>query len=79
MTNIYACLAGNWVCLNDDPSCTVGSNGQSPSEWFNAGAEVYAPLDRESENTYYELEYVNISYRGKNYRISPIFIQIVTG
>lgn len=79
MTNIYACLTGNWVCLNDDHSCTVGSNGQSPSEWFNAGAGVYAPFDRESENTYYQLEYVNIFYRGKNYRISPIFIQIVTG
>ena len=77
MTNVYACLVGKWVCLNDDPDCTIGSNGLSPSEWYEAGAEIYAPFNRNSENTYYELDYVNIFYQGKDYKISPIFIQTI--
>lgn len=78
MKKVYACLTGNWICLNDDPTCTVGSNGQSPNEWFNTGADIYAPSTRQEENSYNGLEYVHIFYRGKDYRINPIFIQIVT-
>lgn len=26
MTKIYACLIGNWVCLNDDPKCKMGTD-----------------------------------------------------
>lgn len=77
MVNIYACLTGNWVCLNDDPNCTVGLNGQSPSLWWKEGADIYAPFKRDSENSLYNIDYVNIIYKGTSYRISPIFIQIV--
>lgn len=78
MEKIYACLIGNWVCLNDDPECVIDRNGQDPYHWWEEGAEVYAPISREKENSYYELDYVNIQYKGKGYRINPMFIQIVT-
>lgn len=25
MTKVYACLLGDWVCLNDDPDCKIGN------------------------------------------------------
>ena len=30
MTKVYACLAGEWVCLNDDSECVIGVNYPSP-------------------------------------------------
>ncbi len=27
MKNIYACLVGEWVCLNDDPDCRFIGSG----------------------------------------------------
>lgn len=78
MQKIFACLTGNWVCLNDDPNCVMGDNRTSPSIWYEENAEIFAPFNREVENSYYHLDYVNISYRGKDYRINPIFIQIVS-
>lgn len=80
MTKIYACLLGEWVCLNDDPDCVIGNQFSSPTEWWKEGAEVYAPIQREPEhiNSYYGLEYVELRYKGKDYRINPIFIQTVT-
>lgn len=78
MQKIYACLIGNWVCLNDDPDCVIGGKRLSPSQWYEDNAEIYAPLQRQSADTYYELNYVRIFYRGKDYRINPIFIQVVS-
>lgn len=72
---IYACLLGEWVCLSDDPDCRIGNS--RPFIWFKEEADVYAPFKREKENTYHHLDYVRISYKGKNYRINPIFIQVV--
>lgn len=79
MTKIYACLIGNWVCLNDDPNCKVGSNLSSPSTWWEENADAYIPTQRDSsyENSCYGLDYVKLHYHGKDYRINPIFIQIV--
>lgn len=77
MKKVYACLIGEWVCLNDDPDCVVGLNGQSPSLWWEEGADIYAPIKRDSENSLYNLDYVNIIYKGTSYRINPMFIQIV--
>lgn len=76
MKKIYACLAGNWVCLNDDPTCTVGNKGLSPSAWYEAGAPVFAPAKREPDK-YCQLDYVDIRYKGVEYRINPIFIQVI--
>lgn len=80
MKKVYACLIGNWVCLNDDPDCVISDNHQKPYYWWEEGAPVWAPISREKdiEHSFYGLDYVNIYYKGKSYRINPIFIQIVT-
>ena len=80
MKKVYACLIGDWVCLNDDPDCVIGDNVQRPYLWWEESAPVYAPIHKnaELENSFYGLDYVNIHYKGKSYRINPMFIQIVT-
>lgn len=78
MKHIYANLLGDWVCLNDDPNCTIGKSNVSPNQWYEENATIFAPIQRENENTYYQLDYVNIFYKNKTYRINPIFIQIVS-
>lgn len=77
MKNVYACLTGNWACLNDDPECVMGHRRTSPNIWYEENAEIFSPFKRDSEHTYYQLDYVHIFYHGKDYRINPIFIQIV--
>lgn len=77
MTKVYACLLGNWVCLNDDPECTIGSNHAKPYQWYADNAKIWSPHTRE-EHTYYQLDYIHIFYEGTSYRINPIFIQIVS-
>ena len=42
MLKIYACLAGDWVCLTDDPDCTIGENKKSPSVWWEENASIYS-------------------------------------
>lgn len=78
MKKVYACLAGKWVCLNDDPDCVMGSDHLSPTDWYKLTHDVYAPVNRREENDYYHLDYINIHYLDKDYRINPVFIQIVT-
>lgn len=78
MTKVYACLTGNWVCLNDDPNCTIDNRGQSPITWWKENSGIYAPLERENPDTFANLNYVHIYYNSKDYRINPIFIQVVT-
>lgn len=80
MTKIYACLAGEWVCLNDDPECTISEWHKSPYCWWKENAPVYAPIERkkEIENSFYCLDYIHIFYKGKDWRINPMFVQIVT-
>ncbi len=51
MTKIYACLIGNWVCLNDDPESKMGPNQVSPLVWWEENAYLYAPLTRRSPDT----------------------------
>lgn len=77
---VYACLAGNWVCLNDDPNCKMSERRTSPSLWWKEGAPVYAPVHRpvDIKDSYYCLDYIHIFYKGKDWRINPMFIQIVT-
>ncbi len=78
MTKVYACLTGEWVCLNDDPNCIMGPHHTNPGIWYEEGAELWAPLKREHADRYYDLDYIYIHYCGKDYRIHPVFIQIVT-
>lgn len=74
---VYACLVGNWVCLNDDPEATIGHNEQSPNIWYEENGDIWAPYKRQQEHTYIQLDYVHVFYKGVDYRINPIFIQIV--
>lgn len=77
MTTIYACLAGNWVNLCDDPNCKIGPHYKSPTIWYEENAEIYSPIKKEEDDTLYQLDHVYIHYLGKDYCIHPIFIQIV--
>lgn len=78
MKYVYANLIGTWQCLNDDPDCKIGDNLASPYIWWEENAEIYSPKTKEAENSFYSLDYVNICYKGVDYRIHPIHIQIVT-
>lgn len=77
MTKVYACLIGNWVCLNDDPECRIGSKRSTPAVWLKDGGEVYSPANKELQNSLNGLDYVEVFYGKKDYKINPIYIQIV--
>lgn len=77
MKKIYACLIGNWVCLNDDPECKMGDKLQSPYLWFEEEPDIYLPTKAPKEQSLYEMPYVKVFFKGNTYRINPIFIQIV--
>jgi hypothetical protein len=75
-TEVYACLCGEWVNLNDDPDCKIGENHASPYIWWEENAIVWSPLKREEEHTMYQQDHVYIHYKNADYRIHPMFIQI---
>ncbi len=75
--HVYACLIGEWVNLGDDPDCKMGIHRSSPLVWWEENAEIWSPFTREQEHTMYQLDYIQIYYKGKDYRINPIFLQIV--
>lgn len=77
MKYIYACLAGEWKCLNNDPNCVMGKNFQQPSQWLREGAPIETVTNKTGE-TYHEMDYVMIHFEGVDYHINPIFIQVVT-
>lgn len=76
-TQVHACLIGNWVNLSDDPDCVMGKYKTSPYMWWQENAVIYSPSKRDEDNTMYQQDYVNIHYKGADYRIHPMFIQIV--
>lgn len=80
MTKVYACLTGEWVCLSEDPQCTISDDRKTPYCWWEENAPIYSPKDKDYElqHSFYGLDYVNIFYQGKKYRINPMFIQIVS-
>lgn len=67
MKHVYANLIGEWRNLSEDPNCKMGSNFSSPNIWWE-----------EEGPTLFDYNYLNIYYRGTDYRIHPSFIQIVT-
>lgn len=81
MVKVFACLAGNWVCLNDDPDCVISDDHKTPYLWWKEGAPIYSPCQKngELENSFYGLDYVHIYYQGNDWKINPIFIQIENG
>lgn len=71
MKKYYACLAGNWVDITD----TGKVEDQTPSVFF----EEQLKYNNDSlVAECFKYDYINIQYDGKNYRINPVFIQIVT-
>ena len=76
MKSVYACLLGNWTNLSSDSSVKMGENRVSANQWYEENAEIWSPIKREPD-TYCQLDYIHIQYQGKDYRINPIFIQIV--
>lgn len=78
MVKIYACLAGEWVCL-DAPNDAIGEERKKPSVWWEEHASIWSPIQRkkELEHSFYELDYVKIFHNDKCYRINPCFVQIV--
>lgn len=81
MFKVYACLIGEWVCLSDDPDCRISEWKKTPYCWWKENAPIYYPLEKnrseDIENTMYGVPYLHVFYKGKDYRINPVFIQIV--
>jgi|LSQX01.2.fsa_nt_gb hypothetical protein len=75
--NVYACLLGDWVNLSADPDVAMGVNRVSAYQWYEENADIWSPIQKQEADSYYHLDYVNIYYKGKDYRINPVFIQIV--
>lgn len=79
MAQVYANLLGEWVNLSDDDNCRMGTHMTLPSIWWEENAPIWSPHNKEEEHTMYQLDYIYIHYKGKDYRISPIHLQIVEG
>lgn len=77
MLYVYANLLGNWVNLSDDENCVMGPRMTRPNIWWEENAELWSPIQKAKADTMYQLDYVMIHYKGKDYRINPIHIQIV--
>lgn len=72
MKRYYACLLGNWVDITD--AGTVEDH-QSPSTYFEDRLR-YAAGSKSADCFAYD--YLNIQYNGKNYRIHPSMLQVVS-
>lgn len=78
MTHVYANLIGTWHDLQqEDSHCVMGIHKASPVTWWEENADIYNPDKPSRANTLYEFPYVEINFKGADYRISPNFIQIV--
>lgn len=69
---IYACLLGEWVDITE--MATVADH-QDPVKYFKENLEY---SDGSRYANCFKYDYIHIQYKGKNYRINPAFIQIVT-
>ncbi|CCW39582.1 TPA: hypothetical protein VBA75_002000 [Streptococcus agalactiae] len=77
MTEVHACLCGKWVNLSEDPACKMGIHMTSPNIWWEENAELYSPIVKDEADTMYQQDYIVIHYQNADYRIHPMFIQIV--
>ncbi len=77
MKKFYACLAGNWVCLNDNPKSMIVSDLQTTLLKFDEGVPKYDKLFRHLLLEAKSNIYIYVYYKGARYKISPVFIQIV--
>lgn len=72
MKRYYANLLGNWVDITTEG--TVGDY-QDPATFFEENL-IFKEGSTTAECFLYG--YINVQYKGKNYRIDPSCIQIVT-
>lgn len=72
MKRYYANLLGNWVDITD--TGTV-DNHQKPSVFFEENL-TYEPGSYVA--SCFRYDYIHVQYGGKDYRIHPSMIQIVT-
>lgn len=72
MKKIYACLLGKWTDITEDGTV---EDHQRPLTYFdeNLCYEGNSKVAR-----CFQYDYINIQHQGKNYRIHPSMIQIVT-
>ena len=72
MKRYYANLLGEWTDITE--TGTVADH-QSPGKYF----EDNLKFEDGAKIAYcFEFGYINVQYKGKNYRIDPSMIQIVT-
>lgn len=60
MTEIHACLCGNWVNLSADDDCVMGPNMASPYIWWEENAELYSPISKPEANSMYHQDYISL-------------------
>lgn len=78
MVHVYANLIGTWHDLEvEDPHTKMGIHMSVPTIWWEENADIYNPTSVRRPNTMYELPYVELNFKGVDYRISPYWIQIV--
>ena len=69
---VYACLLGEWVDITEKGTV---ADCQDPVIYFEEHLRC-------QENSRYaecfKYDYIHVQYKGKDYRINPAFIQIVT-
>lgn len=65
MKCLYANLLGRWISLTDSEATL--DNHVAPSVWV----EEYL-------QDAFKYDYVNVQYKGRNYRIHPSMLQVVT-
>lgn len=69
---VYACLLGQWVDITE--AGTV-ADCQNPVKYFEENLQ-YRNGSRYADC--FKYDYIHVQYQGKDYRINPVFIQIVT-
>lgn len=75
-THVYANLAPmGWVELTEDS--IVGNHEESPVSWALDGGYLDSIELDKLPNNIDAFPFVNVCYKGKNYRVSPFDIQIV--
>ena len=70
---IYACLLGEWVDITE--AGTV-EDYQDPVTYFKENLR-YEDGVRYADC--FKYDYIHVQYGGRDYRINPVFIQIVRG
>ena len=78
MVNVYACLLGEWINLNEvDAKIMVKSDTPTdPTTWYKEGG-FFSNGTNPKISTYDGYEKINILYNDTIYSIHPSFIQIV--